>query len=200
MKRASIDVSGLPTQVYGYRSVVWWGTAAFMLIEGTTLVICAMTYLYLGRHFDSLPPERIQLPALGAATANVALMLASLVPNHFLSKAASRKDLGGVKVLTLLAIALSLGMAVLRWFELQAAHVRWDQNAYGSAVWATLIFHGTLLAVEVGEVAVMSAIFWMGRNEEKHWGDVTDLCFYWWFMVLSWLPLYGLLYGYPRWT
>jgi heme/copper-type cytochrome/quinol oxidase subunit 3 len=197
-RRAGIDVSGLPTHVYGHRSTIWWGTAGFMLIEGTTLAICAAAYLYLRRNFSALPPERIAAPDLTVATVNVALMLASLVPNHLLSLAGYRKDDRAIKLLTLLSIAICTVFVVLRWFEFQALHVRWDQNAYGSAAWATLFFHGTLLAVEVGETAVMSAIFWRGRQETKHYSDVTDLCFYWYFMVLVWVPLYAMVFLLPR--
>jgi heme/copper-type cytochrome/quinol oxidase subunit 3 len=195
---STVDVSGLPTDVYGHRSTVWWGTVAFMLIEGTTLAICAATYLYLRRNFGALPPERIAPPGLTAATANVALMLVSLLPNHLLARAGYRQDDRAIKGLTLLAVAFCVAFVVLRGFELRALHVRWDLNAYGSATWATLVFHGTLLAVEVGEVAVMSAIFWAGRQEAKHYSDVTDLCFYWYFMCLAWVPLYALVFLLPR--
>jgi cytochrome c oxidase subunit I+III len=197
-RRSTVDVSGLPTNVYGHRSTVWWGTVAFMLIEGTTLAICAVSYLYLRRNFGALPPERIPAPGLTVATVNVALMLASLVPNHLLSLAGYRQDDRAVKLLSLLSIAICATFVVLRGFELQALHVRWDLNAYGSAAWATLVFHGTLLAVEVGEIAVLSAIFWTGRQEAKHYADVTDVCFYWYFMCLSWLPLYAIVFLLPR--
>ena len=37
MTRAAtlVDVSRLPTTVFGHRSHMWWGTLGFMLIEGT---------------------------------------------------------------------------------------------------------------------------------------------------------------------
>jgi hypothetical protein len=34
-----VDVAGTPTIVFGRRATTWSGTAAFMAIEGTTLVI-----------------------------------------------------------------------------------------------------------------------------------------------------------------
>jgi cytochrome c oxidase subunit III len=197
-RHATVDVSGLPTDVYGHRSTIWWGTVAFMLIEGTTLAICAVAYLYLRRNFSALPPERVAVPGLTAATLNVALMLASFIPNHLLARAGYRKDDAAIRLLTLLSVAICTAFVVLRWFEFQALHVRWDLNAYGSAAWAILFFHGTLLAVEVGETAVMSAIFWAGRQEAKHYSDVTDICMYWYFMCLCWLPLYAIVFLLPR--
>lgn len=197
-QQASVDVSGLPDITFGSRNLVWWGTVAFMVIEGTTLAMCAATYLYLRRNFSALPPERISLPGVGLATLEAALMLASFVPVALLSRAASRKDLPACRGWMLVAIAFNLAFVALRWFELGALHVRWDLNAYGSSAWLVLIVHGTLLAAAVGELAVFSLIAWTGRWEEKHFPDASELAMYWYFMCLSWLPLYAMVFLLPR--
>jgi heme/copper-type cytochrome/quinol oxidase subunit 3 len=197
-RQASIDVSGLPDITFGYRNIVWWGTVAFMFIEGTTLAMCAGTYLYLRRNFAALPPERVAVPGLTLATIEVVLMLASFVPIALLAKAAERKDLGACRMWLLAAISFNLAFVALRWFELPALHVRWDENAYGSSAWLVLIVHGTLLAAEVGELLVFSLIAWTGRWEEKHFPDTADLAMYWYFMCLSWLPLYAMVFLLPR--
>ena len=197
-RQASIDVSGLPDVTYGHRNLVWWGTVAFMVIEGTTLAMCAATYLYLRRNFAMLPPARIPPPGLGLATLEVALMLASFLPVALLSRAAGRKDLPACRAWLLVAIAFNLAFVALRWFELADLNVRWDLNAYGSSAWLVLIVHGTLLAAEVGELAVFSLIAWTGRWEEKHFPDTSDLAMYWYFMCLSWLPLYAMVFLLPR--
>jgi len=124
-RHASVDVSGLPTAVYGYRSTIWWGTVAFMLIEGTTLAICAATYLYLRRNFAMLPPERIAAPDLAVATVNVGLMLVSLVPNHLLSKAGYDRNLRGVRLLSAGQVAFCLAFVVLRYFADLDGHL-WE--------------------------------------------------------------------------
>jgi cytochrome c oxidase subunit 3 len=197
-RQASVDVSGLPDITFGPRNLVWWGTVAFMVIEGTTLAMCAATYLYLRRNFAMLPPARIAPPDLGLATLEVALMLASFLPVALLSRAASRKDLPACRAWMLAAIAFNLAFVALRWFELGDLNVRWDLNAYGSSAWLVLIVHGTLLAAEVGELAVFSLIAWTGRWEEKHFPDASDLAMYWYFMCLSWLPLYAMVFLLPR--
>jgi len=197
-RHASIDVSGLPDITYGHRNLVWWGTVAFMVIEGTTLAMCAATYLYLRRNFAMLPPARIPVPGVGLATLEVALMLASFLPVALLSRAAGRKDLPACRLWMLAAIAFNLAFVALRWFELADLHVRWDLNAYGSSAWLVLIVHGTLLAAEVGELAVFSLIAWTGRWEEKHFPDASDLAMYWYFMCLAWLPLYAMVFLLPR--
>lgn len=198
VRRGSVDVSGLPDVTFGHRNVVWWGTTAFMAIEGTTLAMCAATYLYLRRNFSALPPERVAVPGLTLATIEVVLMLVSFVPIVLLRKAAEAKRFERVRLLMLVASAFNVAFVVLRWFELPDLHVRWDQNAYGSSAWLVLLVHGTLLAAEVGELAVFGIIAFSGRWEEKHFPDACDLGFYWFFMCLSWLPLYAMVFLLPR--
>ncbi len=47
------DLSHLPLHGEGTASVTWWGTLAFMLIEGTGFALVLAVYLYLA----SLAPE-----------------------------------------------------------------------------------------------------------------------------------------------
>ena len=51
----ALDVSTLPTTVFGHRSHMWWGTLGFMLIEGTTLLVCVASYFYLRLNFTTWP-------------------------------------------------------------------------------------------------------------------------------------------------
>lgn len=198
VRRSTVDVSQLPTEAFGYRSLIWWGTVAFMAMEGTTLLITAVTYLYLRRNFADLPPDRVAVPGLTAAVANVVLMLVSFVPVRMLDKAGANKEMGRIRVLLGVGLAFTVAFTVLRWFELMQLHVRWDQNAYGSSAWLILITHGTLLALEVFEVGVFAVMAWTGAWEEKHFSDCSDLALYWYYMVLSWLPLFFIVFILPR--
>ena len=85
------------------------------------------------------------------------------------------------------------------WELLVSLNVKWETNAYGSVQWLVLGAHATLLAVELVEIGGMMLIFWFAPVEEKHMSDVADMVFYWYFMVLSWLPLYVLCFWLPRW-
>ena len=67
------------------------------------------------------------------------------------------------------------------------------------AQWLVVGAHATLLLVELVEIGGMAAMFWLAPIEEKHFSDVADASFYWYFMVLAWLPLYVLCFLVPRW-
>ncbi len=193
-----LDVSRLPTVVFGHRGLLWWGTLGFVAIEGTTLVICAVVYLYLGRHVPAWPPPGTPRPDLVVPTVQAALMLASLAPAAALDRAARRLDLGAVRRLMVWLSLLSVAFAALRWFEFGALNVRWDASAYGSAAWLVLAGHGTLVGAEVLEVLPFSYVLFRGPLEERYFSDANDLSLYWYFMVGVWLPLYALVFLSPN--
>jgi len=192
-----IDVSDLPTTVFGSRDLTWWGTLAFMVIEGLTLVICAVSYLYLRKNFTSWPPDGTPLPSLGVPILGIVLYAASIPPIVALDRAAKRLDLAAVRRWLLVASAVIVAFAVVRAFEFTALNVRHFSNAYGSVAWVVLGFHFTLIAVEVAEVLGMTAIMWFEEVEPKHYTDASDIAFYWYFLTGAWLPLFALVFLYP---
>jgi heme/copper-type cytochrome/quinol oxidase subunit 3 len=108
--RVVANVTELPTTTFGHRSLMWWGTLGFMMIEGSTLFICAVSYFYLRRNFQAWPPEGMLRPSLTIPTIQVALMVLSNIPVVMMDRAARRLDLrtvrAGMVVATLLLLEL----------------------------------------------------------------------------------------------
>jgi heme/copper-type cytochrome/quinol oxidase subunit 3 len=199
--RVVVDVSVLPDSVFGNRDILWWGTLGFVVIEGFTLVLCAMAYVYLMQNFAAWPPENTPLPSLGAPTANVVLMLASLPLAVWVHRSAKRYELGRVRLGLTVCSVLVLVFVALRLVELIVSlNVKWNTNAYGSAQWLVVGSHATLLLIQAVEVIGIAAMFWIAPLERKHFSDAADAMFYWYFMVLAWVPLYVLCYLIPRWV
>jgi len=198
--RSVMDLRALPDVVFGPRDLMWWGTLGFVLIEGFTLVLCAAAYLYITQNFPTWPPQNTPLPSLVAPTVQVLVMLVSLWPARWTAQAARRYDIGKVRIGLIIATAFAIAIVGLRaWELLVSLGVKWDANAYGSVQWLVVGAHATLLLVELVEVGGMMLIFWLAPIEEKHMSDVADMVFYWYFIVLSWLPLYVLCFWLPRW-
>jgi heme/copper-type cytochrome/quinol oxidase subunit 3 len=172
------DVASLPDVAFGPADVMWWGTLGFVVIEGFTLVLCAAVLVYLRQNFHAWPPEGTRLPSLGIPTAQVALMLLSLPVVAWMSRASKRMDLTATRIGTVLATLFAVAFVALRMLELTRS----------------------LLLFELVEIAGMALAFLVGHVEDKHFADIDDAGFYWYFMVLSWLPLYALCYWLPRWT
>jgi cytochrome c oxidase subunit 3 len=196
--RIVADVSPLPRTVFGHRSMMWWGTLGFIVIEGTTLFICVVSYFYLRRNFATWPPEHVFRPALVIPTIQAGLMLLSNIPMRWADRASSRMDIRGVRSGFAICTVLAVIMTVLRWFEFQSLNVRWDSNAYGSAAWATLTAHGTLLLLELAETAAFTVLLFKGPIEERDLAGASDNALYWYFMTGVWIPLYVAVFLSPR--
>jgi heme/copper-type cytochrome/quinol oxidase subunit 3 len=191
------DISGLPRTVFGNRSLMWWGTLGFIIIEASTLFICVVSYFYLRRNFSTWPPEHIYRPALLIPTIQAALMLLSMIPMYWADRASHRMDLGGVRKAFVICSVLAVIMTVLRWFEFRALNVRWDTTAYGSAAWATLTAHGTLLLLELAETVAFTVLLFGNDVEERDLSGASDNAFYWYFMTGVWIPLYVIVFLSP---
>ena len=195
--RPVADISTLPRTVFAHRALMWWGTIGFIVIEGTTLFICVVTYFYLRQNFSSWPPEHIYRPGLLIPTIQAALMLLSMIPMRLVDRESSRMDINGVRRGMLICSVLILIMCVLRVFEFTALKVRWDTSAYGSAAWAIVVAHTTLLVLEAAETLAITALMWQPDVEERDLSGVSDNALYWYFLTGVWIPLYVIVYLSP---
>jgi cytochrome c oxidase subunit III len=195
--RAVADVRALPRTVFGNRSLMWWGTIGFTIIEGSTLFICVVTYFYLRRNFSSWPPEHIYRPALLIPTIQAALMLLSNIPMRMVDRATRRMDLATVRSGMVICSILIVLMSVLRGFEFSALKVRWDTSAYGSVAWAALVAHGSLLLLETAETIVITLLMFQPDVEERDLSGVSDNALYWYFLTGAWIPLYVMVFLTP---
>lgn len=196
----ALDVAELPDVAFGHRDIVWWGTVIFVVIEGFSLLVAATVWIYLSQHTDAWPPQGIRRPDWLPSVLQVALMLLTLPLAYWVKEAAERFDFRRTRLgLTIAALACAV-FVLLRVMELRALNVRWDTNAYGSAQWLVVGFHGTLVLMQFVEMTGMALAFWFAEVEEKHFSDASDIAFYWWFLVLSWVPLAFLCYGVTQWS
>lgn len=197
-RRTTLDVANLPELVFGPRDLMWWGTVGFMIIEGFTLVLMTASYFYLRLNFSEWPPGRTPLPSLGVPTASTGVLLLAAVAMYLAARAAERFERGRVTLWLAAATLLMAAATVLRWFDLLALHVRWDAHAYGSAAWGVVGLHATLVVVDLFESAVLLAMFASGRAEKKHYSDTCDAAMYQYFLSLSWVAVYLIVYWGPR--
>jgi heme/copper-type cytochrome/quinol oxidase subunit 3 len=198
--RPVLDVAALPTEAFRHRSIMWWGAMGFMVAEGVTLISLLVSYLYVRRNFEGWPPVNTPPPALGAATTELVLLLLGLFTFYKFGRAGERLDRGALIRWLWISVAVVFAACVARAFEFRALHTRWDSDAYGSATWGILAFHGTLLAFDVLETSALALIFTLGKQEEKHYVDAVDNEFYSYFMVATWIPCYILVFLFPRWV
>jgi cytochrome c oxidase subunit III len=195
--RAVADVRALPRTVFGNRALMWWGTIGFIMIEGSTLFICVVTYFYLRRNFATWPPQHIYRPALLIPTIQAAVMLLSNIPMRWVDRASKRLDLPAVRSGMVVCSVLIVIMCVLRALEFSALKVRWDTTAYGSVAWATLVAHATLLLLETAETLAITVLLFQPNVEDRDLSGVSDNALYWYFLTGVWIPLYVMVFLTP---
>jgi cytochrome c oxidase subunit I+III len=122
----------------------------------------------------------------------------SMWPNQLAKRAADRQDRVRSRLWLSVCLLFAVVFLVLRGFEFAALNVTWYANAYGSVVWLLLGLHTTHLITDTVDTAVLAVLLFTGPFEGKRFVDVSENALYWYFVVLSWLPIYAVLYLAPR--
>ena len=199
MTRPGLDVSALPTHAFGPRATLWWGVVVMLTIESVALLLTAVALVYIRGNFPGWPPAGTAPPRLLAASVDTAVLLLSLLPMRLAERAARQHD--RVWTVAIFAFMTLVGLACcgIRVFELAALNCRWDDHAYGSAIWLLVGMHTAHLIGATLENGLLAAVI-AGPVEPKHYVDADSNAFYWYFIVFGWLPVYVLVYLWPRWT
>ncbi|TAV41665.1 cytochrome c oxidase subunit 3 [Rhizobium leguminosarum] len=193
-----LDVSKLPPHGLGTASLTWWGTLAFMLIEGTGFALSIVVYLYL-MSLAQQWPLNAPAPDLLPGTVLTALLIASLFPNILIARWARQQNLTKVRIGLIVMSLLGVAPLIVRIFEFPAMHISWDQNAYGSIVWVMLGLHTTHIITDLIDTLVLACLMFSRHGDNpRRYGDVSDNAMYWNFVVATWLPMYVCLYWVPR--
>jgi cytochrome c oxidase subunit III len=196
--RYNIDVADLPTWSFGSRSLMWWGTLGYIGIELSGFGLALAVYLYLAQKAQEWPlaaPPPDLLPGM----IMTALLLLSLLPNYFVKHSARGSRLGATQLGLVIMSILGLLPLIVRIFEFKGLNIYWDTNAYGSIVWLLLGLHTLHLGTDAVDTLVLTALMFTRHGHMKRrLSDVNDNAVYWDFVVISWLPIYLLIYWFPR--
>jgi heme/copper-type cytochrome/quinol oxidase subunit 3 len=194
----TIDVGTLPPGAFGSRSVTFWGTLGIVIIEGTVFALAIGAYFYLVTRYPVWPPHGVAPPDLRWGTVNMLVLLASLIPNELTRRAGERVDLARVRLWMVVGLMFAAGFNIVRVYEFLHLNVTWNRDAYGSIVWLLLGLHTTHIVTDLLDSLVLAVLMFIGPVEEHRFVDVEENAVYWYFVVLTWLPIYGVIYWAPR--
>lgn len=197
-RRRVLDVSALPSSAFGHQGLIWWGTVGFMVIEGSMFVIVLIAYFYLRLKVESWPPS-LPDPDPVFGTANLIVVLLSVLPAALAKRAAEKFELSRVRAWLAVLVAMGILAVVLRGFEFTRLNCRWDDNAYGSIVWVLLSLHTIHVATDVVDSAVLLVMAFTWPATRKRYVDFSENSLYWYFIVAWWVPIYLVIYFAPRW-
>ncbi len=194
----TIDVAGLPDAAFGPKSLIWWGSFGFMLLEGSGFLVACGAYLYLASQSPAWPPRGDRPPDLSWSGLFTLALLASMVPNLWLRRRVERREPVSARWGVLAMTVIGLALTAVRAVELAHLNVRWSWDAYGSAVWLLMVLHTSHLLTDLGDTGVQAAWLFTHEIGDQQFSDVHDNCDYWTFVVLAWVPIYALVYFAPR--
>lgn len=196
--RPVLDVSRTPTVVFGPRSLVWWGQWGLMAIEGTMFAIFFAAYFFLRTRETDWPPG-FQLPAIGWGTVNLAIMVLSVLPNIWIKKQSEKGLLRNVRLGLIGMSLIGIACCAVRALEFPSLNCVWDGNAYGSITWTLLGFHTFHLVADTADTIVLTVLMFTGPLEGKRYEDVSINAIYWYFIIVTWIAVYLVIYWAPRW-
>jgi heme/copper-type cytochrome/quinol oxidase subunit 3 len=195
--RITGDIGALPDHAFGPASLGWWGTLGFMLIEGMAFVLGAGAYFYLMANETHWPPGG-EPPSLEYGTVFTVLALLSEIPNVWLSRRTHAGDIRGLRIGIWIMVAFGVALMVIRGYEFGALNIRWNDNAYGSIIWALMLMHSVHIATDLYDSIVLAVIATVHEPDARKRSDVADNVMYWHFVVVAWLAVYVLVYLVPR--
>jgi heme/copper-type cytochrome/quinol oxidase subunit 3 len=197
--RFVLDLRELPDHGFGTRSLTWWGTVGMFAIESTTLAIGGAVYLYLMMQEPHWPPVA-KVPDLSISTAVTIAFVLSLIPNIWLERRAKKYDLRTTRIGMVIMSLIGAVLVAMRLYEFAHLNVRWDSNAYGSAVWGLLGLHTVHVATDLVDTMVLAALLFSRHGQHgRRFVDTAENAMYWNFVVIAWLPVYAIIYWVPRW-
>lgn len=192
--RRMLDVSHLPTVAFNHRDPLWWGTWMLIIIETMMFSLLVTSYFYLRGNESEWPPTGVVQPPLVLTLTTLVILLASAVPMWFVFRAAPHERLRTVRKNMVVVTLLSVVAAAVRGLELAAIGYNWNGHAYGSIVWAIYFMHTFHLVAGVVENVSFTALVFIGPVEKKHMLDVRLSSYYWWFVVVSWVVLWAIVF------
>lgn len=197
-ERVVLNVAELPVHGMGAASPTWWGTLAYMLLEGSAFAVAIAMYLYLSSLAPAWPIAAPP-PSLGPGTWVMLILLASLFPNWLVGRWAKQQALRKVQWGTAVMTLFGVAPLVVRVFEFRALNVWWDANAYGSILWLLLGLHSVHVVTDLADTAVLLAVLFTRHGPNpRRFGDIEDNVLYWNFVVATWIPIYFCIYWIPR--
>ena len=193
------DLSKLPASGFRHHGLWFWAGAGFMLIEGAGFALVLASYIYLMNGVPQWPLTDVA-PSLVWGTAATVVFLFSLIPNTIVSYVGRQRDVKATRQWAIVVTAFEFTALVLRGFEFAHLNTRWDQDAYGSIVWAVLLVHTVHLVTDFLDTLFLAIFLHTHPVDDERFADTDDNAGYWAFIVAWQVPIYLLIYWAPRWA
>ncbi len=172
-------VNALPVdavvQEKGKYPPMFYGMIFLALVEAAELFGTLVAYFYLRSGTNDWPPGDLPLPRLLIPTLGTLVMLVALVPSYLDEEAIKKGDKRGMLIHLTLEVVLQTAFIALLWYHLKSLTFKWDDNAYASVYWITIILTLIFTGATVCEGIYLIVQGLRGFfNAERHWALTVD--------------------------
>jgi cytochrome c oxidase subunit I+III len=194
----TLDVSHLPQIGVLQNAALFWGAVGISLIEGAMFALLAASYYYARMSVDVWPPPGTVTPPIGLPTLELALLLLSVPPAYWATKAAQENDVPKTRQHLFLNVALGLLAIVVRGVIWAGFNFNWKTDIHGSAVWMMMTLHTFETLVSLVIAFVIAWLTYTTRYGDPQRKAIDFDSVTWYFLVGIWIPLYLTIYVAPR--
>jgi cytochrome c oxidase subunit 1/cytochrome c oxidase subunit I+III len=176
---------------------MFFGMILLSLTEAAELGGTVVAYFYLRSSANVWPPGDMPFPKLLIPTLGTLALLLSLIPSYLDEVAVKKNDNRGVIIYLTLEVVLQAVFVALLWYHLKTLNFKWDDNAYGSIYWITIILTLIFTGGTIFEGLYLIVQAFRGFfNAERHWAlDVDGISNY--VGIAQWVLIYLTLFISP---
>lgn len=193
-----LDVSELPEGTVDSRALLWWGNLGMMAIEGTMFALLLATYLYLRMVNFDWPPATVPKPDLLLPTVNLVMLVLSCGVMLMADRAAKHGNVMLVRIGFTICVLVGIAFLVLRAMAMSMIGFKWSSHAYGSVIWTSVGMHTFHMIAATGETLLLLIYSLVRKVEKKQLLDFRCTAVYWYFVTISWLPFYVIVWLMPH--
>lgn len=177
---------------------LYLGVAFLVIIEAMVSSTLIASYFYLAVKSDAWPPAGVAPPPALWPGISTALLLASALTMRLAGQAIDKGNPRGLTLGVGASTLLATLVLVIRGFQFGELDFRWDEHAYGSAVWTITGFHFVHVASAALGTGLVTVLAWKGYFTQRRQVGVVVDTLYWYFVAFVWLPFYVTVYLSPH--
>jgi heme/copper-type cytochrome/quinol oxidase subunit 3 len=171
----ALPVSAVVKKEKGQYPPMYYGMVFLALVEAAEMFGTIVTYFYLRSGTNDWPPGDLPLPQLLLPTIGTLLLLASVIPSKLEDKAIKKNDIRMVIIYMLITVVLQAAFIGVFWYHLHSLTFKWDDNAYASIYWISIILTLIFTGGTVFEgIYIIIQAFRGQYDKDRHWALDAD--------------------------
>jgi heme/copper-type cytochrome/quinol oxidase subunit 3 len=154
---------------------MFYGSILISLTEAAELAFTVVVYYFLRAGTNDWPPGDMPRPELLIPTLGTIILILSLVPGYLDDKEIKANNMRKVTIYTAIETAMEAVFIGVLWYHLSTLNFKWDDNAYASVYWISIILSLIFTAGTVFEGIYIIVQLLRGQyNAERHWAIEVD--------------------------